>query len=329
MGTERGLNWTTTEQADAQARKIAAAIGKNLTGFNLIAQNIGTGFTAQLAPSIDNTSLPSGMAVFRFAQGIGQGTAMGLNLTQTNFAPTNSSEFMSVVSNLGLGIALPIAENMDVSKFLNKPSGTTHQFMEQLSEIAVAAGQGFGEGASRGMDCMKSNASGPMFRKRSNSADPNAMDLPGTVGNFAIGLSQSFLGSVNLSEMLTVGMNHIDLPKVAEGAARGIAEGTIHALSKGGGLSKVLAGDFPKELATNLSALPLTTFNDSAHGSVVSFMRGLSGEGVLLLAQMAKTEKNSSLSRREVDCVSNSVGKASTPGSNYNTDLYLQHRIAP
>ncbi|KAF2639454.1 hypothetical protein P280DRAFT_518874 [Massarina eburnea CBS 473.64] len=390
MGAENGLNLTTTSESKAQASKVASTLGEEAKGLNLVAQNLGSGLTAQIVPAFGNstTSFPIGMAAFGLAQGIGQGTAMGLNLTQTKFLPMNSSDTMAIASNLGLGISGPIAGSIDISKAFGGFSGTGNQLNQMLPQIAAAAGQGLGEGASKGLGFMKANMTGSPFGKRQLTAgsDPNAMDIPGAVGNFTLGLSQSFLQSADLSKILggmdmssagfsldatalvsiasgagkgvgegvavglnmitatngtltspTTGVNGInatqeqaaeqfvknllagflqnggtqfvsntiaqqtsglgngiDVSKAAEGAARGLAEGTVNAFSQGGGFSKVLAGDFPKDLPMRLPALPQSPFNDSTNGSVVAFMRGLSGEGVLLAFQLMSQRKNGS-----------------------------------
>lgn len=406
MGAETGLNLTDMEESQAIATRVAGSMGQEPTGINLVAQNLGSGLSGQLAPSLGNASsgVPIGMAAFALAQGIGQGSASGLNLTQEKFAPTNSSDIMAITRNFGLGLAGPIAGSVDVNKLVAGAGGS--QLMNQLPQIAAAAGQGLGEGASKGFGLgLNPNATGMSpFRRRQAPADPNQMDLPGTVGNFTLGLSQSFLQTSNLSlifnaiapggvnfnldavglvsfasgagkgigEGFAVGLNltaatngtvtspqtggtginqtqeqvaeeftkgllagflqnggatvvgnafasgaggltkNVDMAKAAEGAARGLVEGSVHALSQAGGFQKVLSGDFPMELAMNLSALPPSAFNDSINGSAVSFARGFSGEGVLLFAKLANMNKNNSGPppfKRSID--ETGVGKAS------------------
>lgn len=380
MGAEDGLNLTTPDQSKAIATKIAAASGEQPTGVNLIAQNLGSGLTAQLAPSLANLStgsIPIGMVAFSLAQGIGQGSASGLNLTQQTFPPTNGSDIMTIAKNLGLGITGPIASSLGMQKILSQAGGSS-DIMKQIPQIAAAAGAGLGQGASKGLGLTKSGANGAVARRQA-ALDPTQMDIPGIVGNLTQGLSQSFLESSNLTMLLQssgtssfkldssaivslasgagkgigegvalgLGGNsstaatqiasggnqteeqiaeqftknlvtsliqnggvkaigdslssqagglttNVDMAKAAEGAARGLVEGSISAMSEAGGLQKVIKGDFPRELATNLPSLPQTKFNDSLNGSVVAFMRGLSGEGVLLVSQMLNMGKNSS-----------------------------------
>lgn len=403
MGAENGLNLTTQDESTAIATKVAAASGQQPTGINLVAQNLGTGLSAQLAPTLGNLSsgnLPIGMVAFSLAQGIGQGSASGLNLTQQQFPPSNGSDVMTIAKNFGLGITGPIASSSGVQTLLSQAGGSS-DIMAQIPQIAAAAGAGLGQGASIGLGLTKSGTTGTLA-KRQAANSPAQMDVPGIVGNLTLGLSQSFLESSNLSMLLqssggslnldssslvslasgagkgigegialglggTAGNNstalvsratsggnqteeqiaeqftknlvvsllqngglkaigdsltsqagglttNVDIAKAAEGAARGLVEGSVSALSEAGGLQKVIKGDFPEELATNLPSLPQTKFNDSLNGSVVAFTRGLSGEGVLLISQMLNMGKNSSgapPAKRSVDA--RGVGELTVP----------------
>ncbi|KAF2676878.1 hypothetical protein K458DRAFT_436943 [Lentithecium fluviatile CBS 122367] len=387
MGAETGLNLTNENQAKEIATKVASSMGMEPTGLNLVAQNLGSGLSAQLAPALGNvgSDVPIGMVVYALAQGIGEGSASGLNLTQEKFEPKNSSDIMSVAGNFGLGIAGPIAGGIGNSQFFSQASTTSGQLMAQIPQIAMAAGQGLGEGASKGLGLSKSANSTVVspLGKRQVPTDPNEIDLEGTVRNFTYGLSESFLQSADLSKVfdpgslnlnldatgiisyasgagkglgegLAIGLNltaavggtvtspevggtginstqeqiaeqfvkglsaallqnggasfvgnavnsgggftkNLDASKVAEGAARGLVEGAVHGLSQAGGLKKVLSGNFSKDLPMNIPSLPPTPFNDSVNGSAVSFMRGLSGEGLLLISQYMNQGKNASI----------------------------------
>lgn len=339
------------------------------------------------------------MAVFALAQGVGQASASGLNLTQRQFPPTNGTGIMDIAKNFGLGVTGPIASNLDLQKLFNQGSGAS-DFMAQIPRIAAAAGEGLGQGASRGLGLTKRGAPGNITKRQAIN-ETTQMDIPGIVGNLSLGLSQSFLETSDLSAILPGGSGgisfdtsslvllasgagkgigdgiatglgimsgngsafaiptksggnqteeviaeqftknlmssllqnggmkaigdslmtqagglttNVEITKAAEGAARGLVEGSISALSEAGGFQKVISGDFPKELAMNLPSLPPTQFNDSVSGSVVAFMRGLSGEGVLLVSQMLNKDKNntSNLSaKRNVD--GSGVGELMVP----------------
>lgn len=349
--------------------------------------------------SLSTSNVPVGMVAFSLAQGIGQASASGLNLTQQQFAPTNSSDIISIARNLGLGVTGPIASSVDLQKLMSQAGGA-NDIMAQVPQIIAAAGEGLGQGASMGLGLMKSGTTGAAA-KRQLAANSSQMDVPGLVGDLTRGLSQAFLESSNLSaifpsgaanlnldkqnllsiatgagkgigEGIAEGMGaptanisatlasqanatgmpseamlaeqftrslvssliqsgglsavgntltsqagslaaNVDTAKAVEGAARGLIEGGVSALSEAGGFQKFLAGDFPKELAMNLPALPPTTFNDSTNGSIVSFMRGLSGEGVLLISQMLNAGNSNSSTANNVS--STPSAKRSVGGS--------------
>lgn len=383
MGAENGLNLTTPDESKAIATKVAAASGQQPTGINLIAQNLGSGLSGQLAPALSNLgggNLPIGMLAYSLAQGIGQGTASGLNLTQQQFPPTNGSDIMTIVKNFGLGVTGPLASTIDVKGLFSQPGGTGN-IMAQLPQIAAYAGIGLGQGASRGLGLNKSRGAG-VVAKRQAATNPTQMDLPAIVENFTEGLSQTFLQSSNLSMLIPGGgggfnlnssnllllasgagkgigegialglggapgntstgltskaangggmpieqtaeqftknlmasllqnggvkaigdtvtsqagglTSNLNVAQAAEGAARGLVEGSVSALSAAGGIQNVIKGNFPPELATTLPSLPQSQFNDSLNGSVVAFTRGLSAEGVLLISQFLNGKTNGS-----------------------------------
>lgn len=405
MGTSTGLNLTDEAKAKGIATRVASSMGMQATGLNQIAQNLGTGVSAQLAPSLggDLTSdIPVGMVAFSLAQGIGQGSASGLNLTQQRFEPKNGSDLMTLAGNIGLGVSEPIASSIDTQQLLSQSGLNNGDLMAQIPQIAMAAGQGLGGGAVKGLRLDKgANANGDsMLGKRQAPANPGQLDVIGAVGNFTYGLSETFLESADLSKIvdpnafnfnldskgivsfasgagkgigegLAIALNltngtamsprtdsteidaskeqiaeelvkgmvagflqnggmsaakqalntgagglpsNINPGRLAEGAARGLVEGAVNGLSQAGGLRNVLSGNFSKDLPMNLPSLPPSTFNDSVDGAAVSFARGLSGEGLLLVSQYLNEGKNGSTpppAKRDID--DKGVGKHFPP----------------
>ncbi|KAF2108774.1 hypothetical protein BDV96DRAFT_636494 [Lophiotrema nucula] len=219
MGTETGLNLTDKQNSQDMASKVAAAFNAQPTGINHIAQNLGIGLSAQIAPSLGNIpGAQLGMAAFALAQGIGQGSASGLNLTQQQIQPSNGTDIMSIAGNFGLGVSQPIASNINVKQLLSGAGASGGQLMAQLPQIAAAAGQGLGEGASAGLGFSKNSSS----LQRRQSTDPNSVDILGTtsdltkVANVIAPGASSGLGSIDFMGMI--------LP-IASGAGKGIGEG--------------------------------------------------------------------------------------------------------
>lgn len=233
MGTGTGLNLTDMAQSQAIATKIAASYNATPEGLNVVAQNLGSGLSAQLVPSLGNLTdgTQIGMAAFALAQGIGQGTASGLNLTTKSFQPSNDTSIMGIAGNFGLGVSLPIASSIDVQKLVAS-AGTNGQILQQLPQIAAAAGKGLGEGTSNGLG-LKKPITNP--QRRQAPGDQAQADIPGAVGEFTRGLSQSFLQSSDLNkvaDMIAPGasnglnFNIMDMMlPIASGAGQGIGEG--------------------------------------------------------------------------------------------------------
>ncbi|KAF2187913.1 hypothetical protein K469DRAFT_748752 [Zopfia rhizophila CBS 207.26] len=235
MGTSNGLNLTDVKRAQEIATRVAAAYNAQPTGINLVAQNLGSGLSGQLTPSLSNLGggTQIGVAAFALAQGIGQGTASGLNLTQQQFQPSNDSGLPAIAGNIGLGISQPIASGIDVQKLFSQAGAGGGQLMAQLPAIAAAAGQGLGQGASDGLGLTKQDPNSLAPARRQNAQQPN---VPQTVGEFTRGLSQSFLKSANLTMALNMaapgasnGLEVMDimsmLVPIASGAGKGIGEG--------------------------------------------------------------------------------------------------------
>ncbi|KAF2472801.1 uncharacterized protein BDR25DRAFT_366007 [Lindgomyces ingoldianus] len=234
MGTASGLNLSDMQQNQAIATRVAATFNAQATGINQVAQNLGNGLTAQLTPSLSNVTSGTqiGMAAFSLAQGIGQGSASGLKLTTTQFQPSNGTDIMAIAGNLGLGVSQPIASSIDLQKLFNQAGANGGQLAAQLPQIAAAAGQGLGEGASAGLGLSKSQPN-PKAKRQS---DPNQINIPQTVGDFSRGLSQSFIQSSNLTQVLNSiapgasnGFGNVDILgmiiPIASGAGKGIGEG--------------------------------------------------------------------------------------------------------
>lgn len=230
MGASNGLNLTDMASANAQATKVASTYNASATGVNLIAQNLGSGVAGQVVPALGSSNVPLGQAAYALASGIGNATAFGLNLTQEQSQPSNGSDLAALAGNLGLGVTAPIVSKIDFKALMNNIGGGS-MLNQQLPKIAAAAGQGLGEGARNGLGL--SATPSPRSRKRQQGPKPDELDIPGTVGSFAKGLSESFLTNSNLTKLnLTGGFNGFAisdsqsmLRPLAAGAGAGVGMG--------------------------------------------------------------------------------------------------------
>lgn len=292
-GTTTGLNLSTAEQANAVASSVAAANDMNATGINGAAMNLGNGLAAAAVPLVasnfsqSNTtsSLRStiAQAIFPLAQGIGNGTAAGLSITELQFTPANGTGVGDVAGNLGLGLSESLIRSINTAKILNSSilSGLTNADLN-LPETFQAAGVGIGQGAAQGFGVMKQTtvSNAPI-------AD-NSFDALDAVEAFSSGLTSSFLESADLSTVVAkLGTSplkkNISLPTIIGGFARGLVDGVVSATSAAGGFSKLLTGN------ASFSALmnPPTDvvgigLNNTMSGASIAFGRGLGYEGVLV-----------------------------------------------
>lgn len=396
--------------ATAQASKVARTFNATATGINLAAQNIGNGLAGQIAPTLGQSgmmNLSLGPAAYALASGIGNTTSRALNLTNQVFLPSNASGIEAIAGNLGLGLSTPIVSNIDFQAVMKSAtnSGFGASIMQQLPQIAAAAGNGLGEGARNGLG-LGSNQTNQPLQKRQMATDPlQGIDIPGTVNQFTKGLSQSLLTGVDVASLssnlnltsnlggmldpsmfpavaagagsgigmgLAIGLafkpanapsliaqsgnvsgdnmqaatvaetftqnlvsnflfnstvltsvgttlsnntpqllKDADVAKAAEGFARGSIEGVATALSSIGGLQNLLSGNYKDDALMNVPVLDATKFNDTLNGSAVSFARGFTGEGTILIGNVLKSfNKNRSssstaLGQRDVDTPAN------------------------
>lgn len=226
--------------AKAQASKVASAFNATATGINLAAQNVGNGLAGQIAPSLGQSGMMNmsiGPAAYALASGIGNSTAKALKLTNRVFLPSNDSGFVAVAGNLGLGISTPILSNIDFQAVMKSvgANGIGASLIQQLPQIAAAAGNGLGEGTKNGLGLKQTGqAVKPVSKRQTTAGRLQGIDVPGTVNQFTKGLSQSLLtgvdiaslsSSLNLTSSLGGMIGPAMLPALAAGAGSGIGMG--------------------------------------------------------------------------------------------------------
>lgn len=198
MGTTTALNLTNMQEANAIASNIITAYNASATGANLVAQQIGRGLSGQITPSFNRNNVSLGPVAFALASGIGNATAVGFGLTQQRFTTSTDSSIVGIAGNFGLGVAMPIISNIDLRatiKSLGNSSGVAN-FVQNLPNIAAAAGLGLGEGARNGLGLTASNQ-----LRQLAIPTTGTVDFPGTVQAFTKGLSQSFVQGSNFSNL--------------------------------------------------------------------------------------------------------------------------------
>lgn len=240
IGASTGLNISDMTTAKAQAAKVATTFNASATGVNLAAQNIGNGLAGQLAPSLGQYGMMNisfGSAAYALASGIGNATSRALKLTGQEFPPSNESTAEAVAGNLGLGLSTPIVSYIDFQAIMKNVagSGIGATLMQQLPQIAAAAGNGLGLGAKNGLGLKQTGKAARSLKKRQAATDPlQGVDVPGAVSQFTEGFSQSLLTGVDIATLTTslnltgsIGgmVDPSKLPALAAGAGSGIGMG--------------------------------------------------------------------------------------------------------
>ena len=231
VGATTSLNLTDNQEAIDLAAKIAAANNASATGLNLIAQQLGAGLTSSITPSLgSNTNISFSPAAYALASGIGNATAKSLGLTTQQFLPSTVSSIEDIAGNIGLGVTGPIVSNIDFQSLVKNAGGS--MFMQQLPQIAAAAGTGLGEGARDGFGLSATSVAELGIQKEQIAGgESTTMNVSEAVGVFAKGLSRSFIEGSNFSS-LTAGTNFANmvdfkslLQPLSAGAGAGIGSG--------------------------------------------------------------------------------------------------------
>ncbi|KZM18617.1 hypothetical protein ST47_g10221 [Ascochyta rabiei] len=310
IGASTGLNITDMATAKAQASKVAITFNATATGVNLAFQNIGSGLAGQIAPSLGQfgmTSVLFGPAAYALASGIGNATSRALKLTNQEFRPSDNSGIEAVAGNLGLGITTPIVSNIDFQAVMKSVggSGLGASLMQQLPQIAAAAGNGLGEGARNGLGFKQAGQTKNQIAKRQTPTDPlKGIDVPGAVNQFTKGLSQSFLTGVdvgNLASSLNITGNlggMIDpsmFPALAAGAGSGIGMGLAIGLAfKSADAAPLIAQNSNDSMQT---AMVAETFTRNLVSNVLLNSTVLQGIGATISSSEPQLLKNADVAK--------------------------------
>lgn len=309
-GGVSALNLTTHDRAKAIATQVASANGQSPTGMNEVAMNLGDGLAEVAIPVVYSSDKPLDLTkiapyAFPFAQGIGNGSLIGLDVSLVSFSPSTGASMTNVVSNVALGLSESVARNLDIKKILD---GIKSQPLEIPSSIDLKlvleqAGEGLSQGVVVGFGIQQKSLVFPDPRTPANQTEA----IPYAVKGFTMGLTSSFLTAVDLSKLAlklktlspSLPSLNLQIPSLVEGFARGAVDGLFDGISAAGGLSNFIAGKISPD-AFNKTEPAGTQFNDSVGGAAVAFGRGLTNEAVLQVGFAISKKNNPTLARRDV-----------------------------
>lgn len=147
--------------------------------------NVNAKSLASMLPPID-----FGATALDVGNGIGNGAALGLKLTNKNTfvppPPGSQLDIPKVAGTLAFGLSRSFTDSVNVSSLAGGlPSNI------DIGSAALSVGTGLGSGAARGLKLTTKDLTPPPPR--------SAQDIPGIAGTFAFGLSNSLTDNINVS----------------------------------------------------------------------------------------------------------------------------------
>lgn len=292
----------------------------NATGFNLAAQNLGSGLTKSLVGSISIAPAGTDMkaakaaandpmammigagtlngAALALAQGLGSGASQALKFTApSDKAAFNTSGINGAAGNLGQGLTSTFLSGINTTSLLSKAmSGVNINDLIQgngtilgssLSQLAASAGTGLGQGTTVGLGLQ--NAA-------TMETSPNGS--AGAVQDFTMGLTSSFLQNGTLSKLMTslmgsagpstamgMGVTEADMSSGSSSTPSFLANLNIAAVAQGFAVGLL---DGAGNTLAGMATPPMQTlmFNDSVGGAATGFGLGLGAQGTTLVKQV-------------------------------------------
>ncbi|KAG9198595.1 hypothetical protein G6514_009771 [Epicoccum nigrum] len=310
----------------------------NGSGIESIAGNLGLGVTTPIVSNIDfqavmNSAGGSGIAdalkkqlpqiAAAAGNGLGEGVKNGLGLQQTSQTqrsldrrqgsadPLQGIDLPATVNQFTKGLSQSLLTGVDVKSIASSLNLTGNigdlGSTVDIRALAGGAGSGIGQGLAVGFGFKgTTEATLPALKDGGDTAMAAETFTQNLVSNFLLNSTIVQSTGSALTDNLPQFLKDVDVAKAVEGFARGTIEGVASALSSIGGFQNLIDGNFSDNALGNVPTLPPSGFNDTLNGSAVSFARGFTGEGTILignvLKQMSgKANKAETFTRRDLE----------------------------
>lgn len=241
-GAAQGLGLGSVNASMSTGAQVAEANGMEKKGLNGPIESAAMGLTAtalKTAMAGNKMQISDlGPGVQSLGVGIGNGAAMGLNLTQQNLAPAasdNSSGLAGVLGNFGFGASNSLTKNVNLGGLMGSGMAAS------IGAAALNAGSGLGAGAVSGLKLTEKDVQPPPLN--------SSTDIAGIAGMFAFGLGKSTAGAVNLGGLTKRASGDGGFAKYVGPAAAGLGKGLGSGAAVGLGLQ-------PDQPAASEFALP-------------------------------------------------------------------------
>ncbi|TQS34364.1 hypothetical protein Golomagni_05254 [Golovinomyces magnicellulatus] len=187
------------------------------SGINGVAENLGQGLSSSVVGSINIKALmPNldslGFTSRAFGEGIGSGSAAGLNLKALDTKAFNDSGLPGIVGNLAQGLTSSFFGGVDLKANLMSTMGNFSS--AQANAAALSLAQGLGSGAA--------------FATKLSSTPPdnafNKEGIDGIAGSVGQGLTTSFIQGIDIEKIKAMAQGNIT-PEQTNQAALALAQG--------------------------------------------------------------------------------------------------------
>ncbi|OAA73424.1 hypothetical protein ISF_00325 [Cordyceps fumosorosea ARSEF 2679] len=273
-------------------------------------------------PSVDLGATVSGVG-----SGLGLGIAKGLDLGNKAVVPppkpTSFKDLPELAATFAFGLSDSLVGQLNVTgltkELVKNAGGLAAQF---ATPVASGLGKGIGIGAAVGLGLQPESAITPPAKDAAAGTEGSdamgGIDAEGLSQSFAASLTSGLLANNTAGELLKsvsgsggsgtdgggIGslLANVDVPRVANGLARGLLTGAGDGVQALGGIDAIIKGS----AVAPAGAIPETKvdFNDSANGAAIGLGQGLGTSGVVtlqkLLAKGLGSNSSSNPQRRDL-----------------------------
>ncbi|KAJ2902172.1 hypothetical protein MKZ38_000970 [Zalerion maritima] len=320
LGLAEGLG-NGTASGLALSERAAALSPPNSTEIPDIVGIFGFGLSKSIASNVDlqggggidlNSILGDvglGTVAMVAGEGIGNGTATGLGISNNGGPATTGKNLVDAVGGFTFGLSKSLVGGIDLQNGFSLTGGNDSEggldIVSMLPSAAMGLGRGLSEGVGIGLGV---DADEPVAIEEMPEGQ---IDIGGATRNFARGLTAGLLSNGTAMKIVTnLGASDngtdagvfgdVDIGRVAQGLARGMLQGVGDGIDSVGGVQAIVDGEaaLPADME---AAMNITLdFDDSVNGAASGLGLGLGNQGVLVVVQVVQSmkEQAGALARR-------------------------------
>ncbi|PMB73131.1 hypothetical protein BM221_000551 [Beauveria bassiana] len=249
---------------------------------------------ASALPSVD-----LGATVSSVGSGLGLGLAKGLDLSAKAITPperpSSIKDLPQLAGTFAFGLSDALTSQLNISGLTSGLTKNVGGLVAKFAApVASGLGKGIGTGAAVGLGLQPESEAATSVQEA--SPQNGDIDAEGLTQSFAEALVSRFLANDTAGELIkslsggngTDGagslLSNIDVPRLANGLARGLLTGAGDGVQALGGINALVSG---KTVAlTGPVSETKVDFDDSASGAAVGLGQGLGTSGVLTVQKL-------------------------------------------